>query len=266
MTKLRVLLACGTALALATGCTYGQGGSSGYGDGDGDADSDADADVDEGPASGVVLGEAVGGTRPPLAGIRVELLDAAGETLAEAETDATGAYEIAALPGEAEFIVAHPTNGYVGQLRSSGIREGAQFYELTLQSQSGIERRQGEVGLTADPSRGLVVVGFNPVDPEAGGEGATLDPANHDAPFTLVDDTAMAGNVLPPTCSPAGVGEDCVQGTRGDFVFFPNVDPGFVRLRLIQPDGGTCAQRFDVDRWLSLAGVSTIIEVDCLAD
>lgn len=274
MNELRVVLACGTALTSAfaslvlAGCLGGNAAPSygGDADADADADSDGDADADSGPATGRVLGEQVGDTRPLLAGVQVALLDAAGDPIDEARTDANGEYELAGLPADAAFIVAQPTEGYLGQLRSTGIREGTRFYDLTLQSETGIDGIQQQVGLTRDPAAALVVVGFNPVNREAGGEGATLDPANHDAPFTLVDDGAVSGNVLQPICPPAGGGDpDCVQGNRGDFVFFPNVEPGLETVRLVQPRGGMCALRFDVDRWPTVAGVSTIIEVDCQA-
>jgi len=238
----------------------GDGDADADGDGDGDADGDGDGDV---TFTGRVLAEEVKGVSAPLEGVEVELLDDAGVSLASDETDAAGEYSLVAREADLAFIHAHPVEGYAGQLREQRLREGLRFYDLTLQSDAGLETVHAAVGLTPDVDLATVVVGFNPVDPDLGGEGATLDPDSHEAPFVLVDDGAVSGNILPPICPNDGV-VDCVDGDRGDFVFFPNVEPGAVAVELIQPDTGTCQLRFPIDAWLVVPHTSTIVEVDCL--
>lgn len=256
-----VTIACLAGLALAS-AACGTGGDDDSIGGDGDGDTDADGD---GTFTGRIVGEGAGDAHPALAGVEVELLDASGAVLDGTQTDGSGHYGLTADPASMAFVAAGPTDGYVGQLRAEGIRDGAEFYDITLQAESAIEDVHEAVGLTYDPTRGTVVLGFNPVDHQAGGEGGALDPASDDPPFILVDDTAVSGTRLPPVCPSTGA-DPCVDGERGDFVFFPNVAPGPHQVTLVQPTGGTCALRFAVDSWLVRAHTSTIIEVDCVAN
>lgn len=230
-----------------------------------DAATDAGEDAGLVPATftGRVLGEEVEGVAPPIEGATLSLLDAEGAVLVTGDSDVDGGFALDAAEAAVAFLLVEPVEDYVGQLRAQQSREGLAFYDVYLQLEAGVVQSYGYAGLVYDSDKGIVAVGFNPVDPLLGGEGVRLRPGpDHDPAFVLVEDDAITSDVLPPVCPNEGP-VPCTDAARSNNVFIPNVTPGTVRLELVQPAAGTCAVRFPIDDWLVQAHVTTVIDVDC---
>ena len=217
--------------------------------------------------AGVVYGEAVdGGDPPPLEGATVSILWQDGTVFDTTTTAVDGSYELTAPRRSMMLHRIEPLEGYLGGLRAERVG-GSDYdaYQARLAVRAGAVEAVAEAGSTYDPSLGFVVVGFNPVTPDAGGEGATLDNVTHDPAYGLYPGGAFNDNVLPRVCGETEdpSTDDCVPEGRLHQIFFPNVDGDRVSVRVISPSGGTCAARYDVSSYPVFADTLLKVNVDC---
>ena len=265
----------GTDAATGDGGTDGQAGDAGadgqVGDdgGEGDASPDGSTGDDGGlvdggegvPVTGVVRSDA------PIAGATVSLLTADGTILDQDVTDATGAYEVHGPPTTVQFIKVDPLTDYLGLFRAQVIGpEGENASPLGLLPRAQHVTTVGQAGVTYDATKGQIVIGWNPVSRQDGGEGATISAA-HDNAFNTIQDDVIVTNTLLPICQGGEDAGTCAPNTRSNQIFFPNVTLGAqVTVTLIQPGGGTCEIRGDINPWQVFADTMTSIDADCTAD
>lgn len=222
--------------------------------------------------TGLVRGEDVGSGPPPLPGATVSILWPDGTTFDTGTTDDAGSYTVTAARGMLMLHRVEPVTGYLGNVRGEMVRNmDYMAYDVVLAERAGVEAVVSDAGSTYDPSLAYLVAGYNPVSYEDGGEGATLSGATHDDAFILypVDSatTTMVTNVLPPICGSGETPEadGCALDGRLNQVFFPNVAGGPVSVDIIDPAGGTCAERFGITAWPVFADTVITVNIDCTA-
>jgi hypothetical protein len=132
-----------------------------------------------------------------------------------------------------------------------------------VQDRSGAETVVTSLGLTYDPTKGVIAGGVTPRVPYTGGEGLhILDTTVGHAPgAVLVAGGAVISERLLPLCSS---GEPLCSVAPTRYVFFVNTDTGFVRLYPLSPAGGTCTLRFAVPAWLVKPDTYTGVDIDCM--
>lgn len=217
--------------------------------------------------TGTVYGAAVEGAEPtPLGGAAVSILELGGEVFDTTTTRDDGTYTLTAPRRTIMLHRVAPLSSHLGGLRAERVG-GTDYeaYEVRLAPRDGVVAAVASAGSAYDASRGFLVVGFNPVSHEAGGEGARLTEASHDPAYGLYPGGVWLGNVLPPVCD---AGEDptadgCVPEGRLDQVFFPNIVGDELSIQLIDPPSGSCAVRYDVATYPVFADTSVKINVDC---
>lgn len=196
-----------------------------------------------------------------------------GAELARGRSDVRGFYSLRAPSGALAFLEIEPVGPYLGIIRAEQVSMiDYEAYDIYVPLRSGAEATGTAIGVTYDPTRGVVACGFNPVTPDLGGEGVSLGegPA-HAPPANLTPGGAIVTNVLPARCSaldgsaatPDG-GVPCTTLERSDQIHFLNTDLGFVTVTPISPPGGTCAVRFGPPSWLVRPDTYTIVHVDCM--
>lgn len=228
----------------------------------------ADAGPQTVTVSGRILGEDVGSGAPPIAGVRVSLLALDFAELDSTTTDAEGRYTLTAPRDTLSLHLTDPTDDYLGSIRGeAGRTMDYEAYDVHLPRRDGVVAAVAATGATYDQTRGYVIVGFNVVDEAAGGEGATLSGATHDPAFILFPGGFQVTNVLPPICGEGQTPEadGCALEGRNDQVYFPNVEGDTVRVSLVDPEGGTCTERFGVTEWPVFPDTAVSVNVDCAA-
>jgi hypothetical protein len=222
---------------------------------------------DGGPPDGAALSP--GGR---VLGASVHLRSLEGGSIAATTTDATGAYSLLAPADTLTFLHVDPILGYAGQIRAEATR-GSEYvaYDVVLSEESGLDDAMSSVGIVRDLARGLVACGFNPVDDQAGGDGAELGAGiAHDPAFNLTEIGSILGNRLVPLCqgdgsNPPGAlpGATCTPSRRAKQVFFPNVSAGFAPVTPLDPASGACSLRFPIPEWLVAPNCVTVVNIDC---
>lgn len=228
-----------------------------------------DAGVETVTVTGTIYGEDVGSGTPPLEAVRVSIVLVDGTEFDSTTTAADGTYTLTAPRGTTTLHRSEPIEGYLGNVRGElGRGMDYEAYDVNLLTRAGVEAAVADTGATYDETLGYVVVGFNPVDVMAGGQGATLTGVTHDPAFILYPGGFEVTNVLPRIC---GAGEtpgadDCAATGRNNQVFFPNVDGASFQATLIEATGEDCTERFGITDWPVYPDTSTGLNVDCMAE
>ncbi|RLB51244.1 MAG: hypothetical protein DRJ42_17240 [Deltaproteobacteria bacterium] len=205
-------------------------------------------------------------------GASVFLKNLAGEVMATTTTDAVGEYTLNAPTDTLTFLQVDPITDYAGSIRAELTRGGDyEAYEMVLPDEAGLVATTAAAGVTRDPATGFIACGFNPVDNDAGGEGAELGASiTHDNAFNVTATGAIVGDRLVPLCeagggNPPGARPDavCTTEDRAKQIFFPNVVESLAPVTPLDPEAGTCAERFAVDQWLTAPGCMTVVNIDC---
>ena len=141
-----------------------------------------------------------------------------------ATTDATGRATVGVAPGVYQVALEAPG---ARTHRVWGVATESAFEQITYVSPDMITGFVfGSLGLTDDPSMGILVVGLDTpsLAPAVGAE-ASID-GEHGTPFVFAGSRPAAGRTIP-------------MGGQG-FVTFPNVTPGTISVNTNYP-GGSCA-------------------------
>lgn len=199
-------------------------------------------------------------------GTGVFVLDIDGNIIRETVTNGRGQFEIPAPAAPTPiFLYVQDIEGYAGAIRYEQQRGGGDYeaYDIVLPSIEGLAEVAAMSGTVYDGNRGWVAAGVNAADEARGGEGAEVVGAAHDPAFNLLPGGVKMGNRLAPVCGSDGSPSGCVD-ERTKQIFFPNVAPGQVSMRALDPPaGGDCELRFDVPTWRVEPHTLTVVNVDC---
>ena len=144
-----------------------------------------------------------------------------------ATTDQSGAFTIGDVPnGENFFTVEAP--GHWGSVDYWDVpTETAQGFVLLAVTDADIESIADELGRTLSTDDGMVEIFF---DPAVTGASGTINPANHDLPFTLdADGLLMVQNTV------------IVVDGVGDLFFTSVPAGGTITADVADPSGTTCS-------------------------
>ena len=222
---LLVILAVG---AVAVGCT---------GDDDDDDDGGTPATV-----SGVLTGD--DGEDPVVGGTISE----AG-TNNEVTTGSGGVFSITVDADETVFLKGESTGLYPAMRGVVAPAAGLTGVDLNLPPAAQVAAIEGILGVTLDPSKGILAVNWNNTATTAGGFAATIS-ATADGSFTFSSNgtPTMSASTLP----------------NGDNVLvFYNVDAGSTTVTPTVPAGETCTAEYGITSHRVEGETISLAEFDC---
>lgn len=222
-------------------------------DAGGSADAGAPKDAGSGPdASGpvVITGSVKSLTASqaePLSGAKVEIVGANPAITTTTGTD--GTYSLTVAPGT--YFVRASKQGMVSTQVGVVTSTSTAVTELGLLSTLATGLIAGQLRISLDPAKGIVVVGFDTSD-TGGGYSATLS-AQPGSSF------ALPSSGWPPeqrnTTLPGG--------QSANALFFLNVPPGTTTVSFGAPNNHSCREQLPIGTYRVDANVATAIGATC---